>query len=57
MRPSAYYDRIADVVEELVRFTILLRPHVDQLVNRYSGRSEHDRPAEPHVEKAGLAGG
>ena len=29
MKPSPYYDRIVDVVEELVRFTVLLRPHVD----------------------------
>lgn len=40
MLPSSYYDRIVDVVEELVRFTVLLRPHADQLVNRYSERKE-----------------
>ena len=38
MRPSSYYDRIVDVMEELVRFTILTRGHVDQLVDRYSER-------------------
>jgi arsenic resistance protein ArsH len=38
MRPSSYYDRIVDVMEELVRFTILLRPHAVQLVDRYSER-------------------
>lgn len=38
MKPSAYYDRIVDVMEELVRFTILLRPHSAQLVDRYSER-------------------
>ena len=47
MKPSAYYDRIVDVVEELVRFPVLLRPHVDQLVDRYSERVEKDRPAAP----------
>ena len=38
MKPSSYYDRIVDVMEELVRFTILLRPHTAQLVDRYSER-------------------
>ncbi len=40
MLPSAYYARIVDVMEELMRFTILLRPHANELVNRYSERSE-----------------
>jgi len=44
MKPSAYYDRIVDVMEELVRFTVLLRPHAEQLVDRYSERVEADRP-------------
>jgi arsenical resistance protein ArsH len=38
MRPSSYYERIVDVVEELVRFTVLLRPHVGILTDRYSER-------------------
>ncbi|TGX53951.1 arsenical resistance protein ArsH [Sphingomonas gei] len=38
MKPSSYYDRIVDVMEELVRFTVLLRPHAGQLVDRYSER-------------------
>ncbi|PZP56948.1 MAG: arsenical resistance protein ArsH [Micavibrio aeruginosavorus] len=40
MKPSSYYDRIVDVMEELVRFTILLRPHSETLVDRYSERKE-----------------
>lgn len=40
MRPSSYYDRIVDVMEELVRYTILLRPHALALVDRYSERRE-----------------
>ena len=38
MKPSSYYDRIVDVMEELVRFTVLLRPHAGHLVDRYSER-------------------
>jgi len=40
MKPSSYYDRIVDVMEELVRFTWLLRPHGAALVDRYSERKE-----------------
>ena len=40
MKPSSYYERIVDVMEELVRFTVLLRPHAGQLVDRYSERIE-----------------
>ncbi len=40
MKPSSYYDRIVDVMEELVRFTVLLRPHSAQLVDRYSERKD-----------------
>ena len=44
MKPSSYYDRIVDVMEELVRFTVLLRSHAAQLVDRYSERKEADVP-------------
>ena len=40
MLPSSYYDRIVDVAEELVRFTMLTRGHAEQLVDRYSERKE-----------------
>jgi len=40
MKPSPYYERIVDVMEELVRFTVLLRPHVATLTDRYSERRE-----------------
>lgn len=38
MKSSSYYDRIVDVMEELVRITVLMRPHVEQLTDRYSER-------------------
>jgi arsenic resistance protein ArsH len=38
LKASSYYDRIVDVMEELVRFTVLTRGHADQLVDRYSER-------------------
>ena len=38
LKPSSYYDRIVDVMEELVRFTVLTRGHAGQLVDRYSER-------------------
>jgi arsenic resistance protein ArsH len=56
MKPSSYYDRIVDVVEELVRFTVLLRPHAEQLVDRYSERVDRDCPVDTPVETAALAG-
>ena len=55
MKPSSYYDRIVDVMEELVRFTVLLRPHAEQLVDRYSERKDRNEPVDTHVEAAGLA--
>lgn len=40
MRPSSYYERLVDVMEELVRITVLMRPHVAALTDRYSERRE-----------------
>lgn len=40
MKPSAYYDRIVDVMEELVKFTLLTRNSASYLVDRYSERKE-----------------
>jgi arsenic resistance protein ArsH len=38
MKPSAYRDRVVDVMEELMRFTFLTRDQNSLLVNRYSER-------------------
>jgi arsenic resistance protein ArsH len=57
MKPSGYYDRIVDVMEELVRFTVLLRPHALQLVDRYSERKEAGVPIDPTLDLSSIATG
>ena len=40
MKPSAYLDRVVDVMEELLKFTLLTRDVAPYLVERYSERKE-----------------
>lgn len=38
MKPSPFYDRVVDVMEELMKFTLLTRDHASYLTDRYSER-------------------
>lgn len=40
MKPGPLYDRVVDVCEELMKFTLLTRERADYLVDRYSERKE-----------------
>ena len=45
MKPSPYYERVVDVMEELVKFTLLTRDVAPYLVDRYSERKRAGRGA------------
>ncbi|MCW2337912.1 arsenic resistance protein ArsH [Sphingobium sp. B2D3A] len=55
MKPSSYYDRIVDVMEELVQITVLMRPHAAQLVDRYSERKAQGISVNPSADRAAAA--
>jgi hypothetical protein len=42
-------------MEELVRFAVLLRPHVTQLVDRYSEREESGVPIDRTIDLSSIA--
>lgn len=54
MRPSALYDRVVDVMEELVKFTLLTRDVAPYLVDRYSERKESVEQLMKRVRQASL---
>lgn len=54
MKASAYYDRIVDVMEALVKFTLLLRDSNDFLVDRYSERKESAEQLSSRVNQRAM---
>lgn len=54
MKPSAYYDRVVDVMEELVKFTLLSRDAAPYLVDRYSERKESAQALSKRVNQKSM---
>ncbi len=54
MKPSACYDRVVDVMEELLKFTLLTRDVSPHLVDRYSERKESAEALSKRVNQASI---
>ena len=54
MKPSSYYERVVDVMEELVKFTLLTRDCAGYLVDRYSERRESAEALSRRVTQRNL---
>ena len=54
MKPSAFYDRVVDVMEELFKFTLLTRDLGPYLVDRYSERKESAEELSRRVNQRAL---
>lgn len=54
MKPSPYCDRVVDVVEELVKFTLLTRGPAAYLTSRYSERKEAAEKLAARVKLAAI---
>ncbi|MFC3201876.1 arsenical resistance protein ArsH [Alteromonas oceani] len=54
MKPSPYYNRIVDVMEELMKFTLLLRTNKDYFVDRYSERVESAEKLSERVNQRSI---
>jgi arsenic resistance protein ArsH len=54
MKPSAFYERVVDVMEELMKFTLLTRDVAPYLVDRYSERRESAQQLSKRVSLGSL---
>ncbi|MDR5898510.1 arsenical resistance protein ArsH [Halomonas vilamensis] len=54
MKPSPFYDRIVDVMEELVKFTLLVRSRSEALTDRYSERKESAEQLSARVNQRAI---
>jgi arsenic resistance protein ArsH len=54
MKPSSYYDRVVDVMEELMKFTLLTRDISVYLVDRYSERKESAEQLSKRVNQRSI---
>jgi arsenical resistance protein ArsH len=54
MKPSAFYDRVVDVMEELFKFTLLTRDVAPYLVDRYSERKESAEELSKRVNQRAI---
>jgi len=54
MKPSPYYNRIVDVMEELMKFTLLLRDNKTFMVDRYSERVESAEQLSQRVNQKSI---
>lgn len=54
MKPSAYYERVVDVMEELFKFTLLTRDASAYLVDRYSERRESAEALSKRVNQRSI---
>lgn len=54
MHPSPYYERVVDVMEELVKFTLLTRDCAGYLVDRYSERRESAEALSQRVHQRSI---
>lgn len=51
MKPSPFYDRMVDVMEELMKFTLLTRDNKEYFLDRYSERVESAAELSKRVNK------